>query len=60
MTSAGARSFIPAHRDPNHGRLRRLTTELEGKMSDQNYTAAFLVDQTPEAAFAAINNVRGW
>ena len=29
-------------------------------MSDQNYTAAFLVDQTPEAAFAAINNVRGW
>jgi len=29
-------------------------------MSDQNYTAVFLVDQTPEAAFAAINNVRGW
>lgn len=29
-------------------------------MSNQNYTAAFLVDQTPEEAFAAINNVRGW
>src|SRR6266446_9000169 len=60
MTSAGARRFLPARRDPNDGRLRRLTTELEGKMSDQNYTAVFLVDQTPEAAFAAINNVRGW
>ncbi|MGD1069153.1 MAG: SRPBCC domain-containing protein [Bryobacteraceae bacterium] len=26
----------------------------------QNLTAAFTVDQTPEEAFAAINNVRGW
>ena len=25
-----------------------------------DYTVAFSVDQTPEAAFAAINNVRGW
>jgi hypothetical protein len=29
-------------------------------MSDQNLTFAFTVDQTPEEAFAAINNVRGW
>ncbi len=26
----------------------------------KDYSATFLVDTTPEAAFAAINNVRGW
>jgi hypothetical protein len=29
-------------------------------MKDQNFSATIMVDQVPEAAFAAINNVRGW
>ena len=29
-------------------------------MSGQNYTTSFTVDQTPQAVFDAINNVRGW
>ena len=29
-------------------------------MNDRSYTTTLSVDQTPEAAFAAINNVRGW
>jgi hypothetical protein len=30
------------------------------RIMNQSYTTAFTVDQTPEAAFAAINNVAGW
>lgn len=29
-------------------------------MHDQNFTTAFTADCTPEEAYAAINNVRGW
>jgi hypothetical protein len=29
-------------------------------MKSQDYATSFTVDQTPEEAFAAINNVRGW
>jgi hypothetical protein len=34
--------------------------KLERIMPDQDFTATFEVDQTPEEAFAAIKNVRGW
>jgi len=29
-------------------------------MAMKDYTTSFLVDETPEEVFAAINNVRGW
>ena len=32
----------------------------ERRMSDESFTSTFLVDQDPDTAFTAINNVRGW
>jgi hypothetical protein len=37
----------------------RLTAVLEN-MNSSNYTTSFLVDQTMEEVFSAVNNVRGW
>jgi hypothetical protein len=36
------------------------TTRRREAMNNQNLTTTFTVDQTPEEAFAVINNVRGW
>jgi hypothetical protein len=34
--------------------------ERNQAMTSQNFATTFVVDQTPEEAFAAITNVRGW
>jgi hypothetical protein len=41
--------------------IRETITERRREtMNDQSLAITFTVDQTPEQAFAAINNVRGW
>ncbi len=40
--------------------MSRAPAKRERPLSSKDYTTAFSVDKTPEEAFAAINNVRGW
>src|SRR5580698_4814213 len=57
-------SMDPLPRAPLRGlfNLRKgLTSQiLEGIMKDQNFTASFTVDKTPEEAFKAIRNINAW
>jgi uncharacterized protein YndB with AHSA1/START domain len=41
-------------------RADRHAVEREETMSAKDFTLSFTVDATPEAVFAAINDVRGW
>ena len=41
-------------------RLDSNVASQETVVKSQNYSTSFTVDQTPEEAFAAINDVRGW
>ena len=42
-------------------RQQKIITQQNGKtMATADFTTAFVVDQTPEEVFNAVNNVRGW
>lgn len=46
--------------EPNHRTSTNAVDQVPASLEKPNYTANFVVDQTPAQAFAAINNVRGW
>jgi hypothetical protein len=57
----GHKAASVARRQGRRGlRQADAATKRRAAMSDQNLTYTFAVDQTPEEAFAAINNVCGW
>src|SRR3989442_12101549 len=49
-----------ATRGREHLRNTKQLALEETIVKSQNYSTTFTVDQTPEEAFAAINDVRGW
>jgi hypothetical protein len=57
LKTTSAHEFTAPKKPPSHADQ---TAKRREAMKDQNLNHSFTVDQTPEEAFAAINNVRGW
>jgi hypothetical protein len=51
---------MPRHAEVTTRRSDTMTDGRRATMTAQNLTTTFTVDQIPEEAYAAINNVRGW
>jgi hypothetical protein len=53
-------NFTPANQTSSRPNIEDAIADNEQALSDQDYGTAFMVDETPEEVFAAINNVRAW